>query len=84
MATGSSTFTAAGGAVDSLFAGIGDIQHGALMAKGFNLQASGLRIKAQGDLAEASEYDLAGNLANANEKFTEQSQASPLGKRRLE
>ena len=74
MALSSSTFSAAGGAVDSIFAGIGDLAQGKLKAKGLNLQASGLRIKAQGDLAEAGEYDLAGNLALKNKAFTEQSQ----------
>lgn len=75
MALGTGTFTAAGGVVSDIFAGIGDFQSGSLKAKGLNLQASGLRIKAQGDLAEASEYDLAGNLAKQNEAFTEQSTA---------
>lgn len=62
------------GSVNDIFAGIGNMQQGALKAKGLNLQASGLRIKAQGDLAEAGEYDLAGNLALKNKAFTEQSQ----------
>lgn len=68
MALSSSTFSAAGGAVDSLFAGFGEIQGG-------KLKAQGLRIKAQGDLAEAGEYDLAGELAKKNIEFTQQSTA---------
>jgi len=73
-ATGS-IFDTAGAAVNDLFGGIGDMQQGALKAKGLNLQAAGLRIKAQGDLAEASEYDLAGELATKNARFTEESTA---------
>jgi hypothetical protein len=68
MALSSSTFSAAGGAVDSLFSGIGELQGG-------KLKAQGIRLKAQGDLAEASEYDLAGKLALQNEEFTKQSTA---------
>jgi hypothetical protein len=37
--------------------------------------ASGHRAKAQGDLAEAQNYDLASSLATQNEKFTETSTA---------
>lgn len=66
MAISSSTFSSAGGAVDSLFAGIGEIQGG-------KLKAQGLRLKAQGDLAEASEYDLAGSFAKQNVAFTKNS-----------
>lgn len=75
MAVSQTTFSDAGGSVSDLFAGIGDLAQGALKAKGLNIQASGIRLKAQGDLAEASEYDLSSSLATASEKFTEQSQA---------
>jgi hypothetical protein len=89
MAIGQSTFSNAGGAASDLFAGFGATTQAGLKGKGLNLQASGqritaqgtrlnaegLRIKASGDLAEAGEYDLAGNLATKNEKFTEQSVA---------
>lgn len=68
MALSSSTASSAGGAVDSLFAGFGEIQ-------GSKLKAQGMRIKAQGDLAEAGEYDLAGELAKKNVAFTQQSTA---------
>lgn len=68
MALSSSTFSNAGGAVSDLFAGFGATTNA-------DLQAQGLRIKAQGDLAEGQEYDLAASLAGQNEKFTETSTA---------
>lgn len=68
MAVGASTLSDAGGAVSSLFAGFGASSQA-------GLQAEGLDIKAQGDLAEASNYDLASDLAQQNEKFTETSTA---------
>lgn len=68
MALGASTFSNLGGAVSDLFAGFGATTNA-------NLQAQGLRIKAQGDLAEGQEYDLASSLAAQNEKFTETSTA---------
>jgi hypothetical protein len=61
MALGASTFTDLGGAVSDIF--------------GSENTATGLRIKAQGDIAESQEYDLAGQLAGQNEKFTETSTA---------
>ena len=70
MAISADTFTAAAGASNDLFKGFGDLASSDLKAKGLNLDASGLRIKAQGDLAEASNYDLAAGLANENEQFT--------------
>lgn len=73
MALSSSTFSSAGDAVDSLFAGFGELAGGKLKGKALNLQAQGLRIKAQGNLAEATNYDLAGDLAKKNVAFTEQS-----------
>lgn len=69
------TFSAAGGAVKDLFAGFGDLAQGNLKAKGLNIQAEGTRLKAQGDLAEAREYDLAGSLAGQNAQFTRTSTA---------
>ncbi|WP_369723080.1 hypothetical protein AB8Z38_03065 [Bradyrhizobium sp. LLZ17] len=71
----SSTFDNGGDAVSSLFSGFGDLAQGNLKAKGLNIQAEGLRLKATGDLAEATNYDRATSLAEANEKFTEQSTA---------
>jgi hypothetical protein len=41
--------------------------------------ASGHRAKAQGDLIEAKNYDLAGTYAQQNEKFTEASTAINAG-----
>ena len=75
MALSASTFSNAGGEVKDLFGGIGDILQGDLKSKGLNIQAQGLRLKAQGDLAEASNYDLASNLAEQNKKYTEESTA---------
>jgi hypothetical protein len=58
------------GAVSDLFKGFADKASADIRAKGLNLDAQGLRIKAQGNLAEASNYDLAGNLAEQNKQFT--------------
>src|SRR6185312_13200510 len=44
-----------------------------ITAQGTRLNAESLRTKAQGDLAEASNYDLAAGLAEANKAYTEQS-----------
>lgn len=68
MAISDSTFSNAGGAVSDLFGGIGAIQ-------GADIKAQGLRIKAHGDLAEASNYELAAGLARKEEDFTVQSTA---------
>lgn len=68
MAFGASIISDIGGSVSDLFGGLGAEAQGALKAKG-------LRIKAQGDLAEASNYDLASTLAKQNEQFTETSTA---------
>ena len=87
MAIGQSTFSDIGGAVSYIFAGMGASSKGALQAQGIaltaqgtrisaestRLTAEGLRLKATGDLAEASNYDLASTLATANEQFTAQS-----------
>jgi hypothetical protein len=68
MALSNTTFTDAGGAVSDLFAGIGATTQA-------NLKAQGLDIQAQGDLAEASNYDLAADLAGKNTQYTEASTA---------
>jgi hypothetical protein len=59
MAFGASTISDFGGAASDLFGGAAT--------------AAGLRLKAQGDLVEAGNYDLASGLAKQNEQFTEQS-----------
>jgi hypothetical protein len=56
------TFSNAGGAVSDLFGGIGQLQSG-------DLKAQALQLKAQGDLSEAQQYDLASTLAEQNEQF---------------
>ena len=68
MALSNTTFSDLGGAASDLFAGFG-------AATNADLQAKGLRLKAQGDLAEATNYDLAGSLAAQNEQFTRTSTA---------
>lgn len=55
------TFSDIGGAVSDLFSS--------------EESAAGLRIKAQGDLAEGQEYGLAADLAKQNAQFTENSTA---------
>jgi hypothetical protein len=62
----SSTFSNAGGAVDSLFKGFGEEKSG-------TLKAEALQLKAKGDLAEAQQYDLASSLALKNKQFAETS-----------
>jgi hypothetical protein len=57
MAFGSATFTDLGGAASDIFSGI--------------TGSESLKIKAQGDLAEARSYDLAAALALQNKQFTE-------------
>lgn len=87
MALSSSTFSNLGGAVSDIFAGFGAKEKADLQAQGMRITAQGtlitaqgtrlnaeaLRTKASGDLAEASNYDLASSLAEANKAFTEQS-----------
>lgn len=68
MAFGASKVSDAGGAVSDLFAGIGATTQA-------NLKAQGLDIQAQGDLAEASNYDIAGTLAGQNAQYSETSTA---------
>ncbi len=53
MALSSSTFSNAGGAVTDLYGAFGAKQKS-------ELSAEGLELKAKGDLAEATQYDLAG------------------------
>jgi hypothetical protein len=59
----SDAFSNLGAAASDLFAGAG-------AATSARLQAAGLRIRAQGDLAEATNYDLASKLARENEEYT--------------
>lgn len=87
MALSNATFTDIGGSVSDLFAGLGASEKGALQAQGLDITAEGtdisaestkitaegLRTKAAGDIAESNNYDIAANLAGANEAFTEQS-----------
>jgi hypothetical protein len=61
MAFGSGTFNSVGSAVQDIFSS--------------QATASGLRLKAHGDLAEAENYDLASTLATQNARFTETSTA---------
>ncbi len=68
MAFGASTITDAGGAVTDLFNAFGAQSQA-------NMKAQGLNIQAQGDLAEASNYDLAATLAGQNAQYTEASTA---------
>jgi hypothetical protein len=56
----SSTFSNAGGAVSDLFAASGD-----------RSSATGLRLKAQGDVLQSQDYDQAATLAGQNAQFTE-------------
>lgn len=63
MAFGSGTFSNASGAVNDLFGAFSDIEAG-------DAKADALRLKAKGDLAEASNYDLASGLAKQNEAYT--------------
>jgi hypothetical protein len=87
MALSQATFSDLGGAVSGIFSGIGAEDQAALQAEGLQITAQGtlitaqgtqinaeaLGIKAQGDLAEASNYDLAASLASANAAYTAQS-----------
>ena len=82
MALGPATFTDLGGAVSDLFAGFGATTAANLKAQGLNIEAEGTNISAQslllqsqGDLAEASEYDLAQALAQQNANYTKASTA---------
>jgi len=84
MALSSTTFSDLGGAASELFAGFGAQQKANLQGEGIQIQAKGtqisadstritaesLRTKAQGDLAEASNYDLASGLATENAAYT--------------
>lgn len=64
----STTFSDIGAGVSDFFAGIGASTQA-------DLKAQGLDIQAQGDLAEAKNYDLAAGLAGENAQFTESSTA---------
>lgn len=87
MALSNATFSDLGGSVSDLFAGFAASAKGSLQAQGLDITAEGtdisaessqisaesLRTKAAGDIAESNNYDIAANLAGANEAFTEQS-----------
>jgi hypothetical protein len=82
MALGPSTFQNLGGAVSDIFASKAASTNANLKAAGLRIQgqstrlgAQGLRIKAQGDIAEAENYDLAGALALKNKAYTAESTA---------
>jgi hypothetical protein len=64
----SSTFSNAGGAVSDLFNAFGAEQSA-------DLKAEALDLKAQGDLSEAQQYDLAQSLAKQNSQYTAESTA---------
>jgi len=73
MALSNSTFSDFAGAASDLFAGFSATTQADLKAKGLNISAEGLRLKAQGDLAEAENYDLASGLALKNVQFAKTS-----------
>jgi|SRR6185312_1198168 len=87
MAISNATFSDISGAVSDIFAGMGAADKAALQAQGLRITAQGtlitaqgtrlnaesLRTKAAGDIAEASNYDLASTLAEANKAYTDQS-----------
>lgn len=77
MTVGTDTFGNLGGAVQDLFAGLGATTAANLKAQGIDIEAAGtdisaqsLLLQSQGDLAEASEYDLAQKLAQQNAAYT--------------
>src|SRR5262249_36689320 len=63
------------GATADLFQAEGAIAHANLKAEGVNLNAAGTRIKAEGDLAEATNYDLSAALARKNKQYATESTA---------
>jgi hypothetical protein len=70
---GQSTFSDLGGAVSDIFVGFGASTSASLEAQGLDIEAEGTQIsaeaaqlQAQGDLSEASEYNLAQTLAEQN------------------
>ena len=87
MALSGSTFSDVAGAVSDIFAGFGAQDKGSLAQQGLDIQAEGtqigaesteitaesLRTKAQGDIAESQNYDLAANLATENAGYTAES-----------
>jgi hypothetical protein len=79
---GPSTVSDIGGAVSYIFGAFGAETSADLKARGLDIQAQGTRIsaqslllKSQGDLAEASQYDLAQALATQNANYTKASTA---------
>lgn len=82
MAIGQQTFSDAGGAVSDIFGALGASSAASMKAKGLQIQSEGteitaqsLLLKAQGDIAEGQEYDLAAALAEKNADYTRQSTA---------
>lgn len=75
MAFGVSTIADIGGAVSDLFAAQGVQTQANMKAQGLVLQEEGIQIQAAGDLAEATNYDLASTLALQNKQYTETSTA---------
>ncbi len=80
MPIGADTFTNLGGAVTDLFAGLGAQTAANLKAQGIDIEALGtdisaesLRLKSAGDIAEATQYELAGSLAEQNARYIEAS-----------
>jgi hypothetical protein len=76
----SATFSDIGGAVADIFAADAATTSASLKAQGLRIEAEGtdisaqsLLLRSQGDLAEASEYDLASALATQNAAYTEAS-----------
>jgi hypothetical protein len=59
-----------GNAVSDLFAASAATTQANLKSQGLVLQEEGIQLQAQGDLAEAANYDLAGTLALQNEQYT--------------
>jgi murein L,D-transpeptidase YcbB/YkuD len=78
MAFGNATLSDISGGVSDIFGGIAANTQAGLRAKGLNLNAEGLRMRARGDLAEASNYGLASTLADQNAQFTQTSTAIKL------
>lgn len=75
MALSKDTFGLAGGAVSDLFAGFAAPLKYGMQATGLRLQAQGLQTKAAGDIAEGRQYGLAAGLARQNEQYIVESTA---------
>lgn len=80
MAIGKDTMANVGSAVSDIFAAEAASSSAALKAHGLRIEAEGtdisaesLLLKSRGDLAEATEYDIAQGLAERNAAYTEAS-----------